>query len=114
MDFAQHYKIGTDWDHTRASYLQYKGRKLMSAWHISAMPQCITGITNHITDMDTASNSLVTRLVTTMTMTIPQHHMDVIPVTLSSHPLHTTDITIELMEVIENPLLYTEQPYLCV
>ena len=31
MDFAQCYKIGIDWDHTEASYLWYKGRKLMSA-----------------------------------------------------------------------------------
>ena len=43
----------------------------MSAWHNSAMPQCVTGITNHIIDMDTVSNKLGTRLVTTMTVTIP-------------------------------------------
>ena len=30
MDFAQHYKIGINWNHTGASYLWYKGRKLMS------------------------------------------------------------------------------------
>ena len=39
MDFAQHYKIGINWDHTGASSLWCKGRKLMSAWHNSAMPQ---------------------------------------------------------------------------
>ena len=93
MDFAQCYKIGINWDHTGASYLWYKGRKLTSAWHNSAMPQCVTGITNHITDMDTASNILGTRLVTTMTMTIPPHNMAVIPVTPSSHSLHSTTIT---------------------
>ena len=38
MDFSQCYKIGNDWDHTGASYLWYKGRKLTSAWHNSAMP----------------------------------------------------------------------------
>ena len=50
MDFAQCYKIGINWDHTGVSYFWYKGRKLMSAWHYSAMPQCVTGITNHIHD----------------------------------------------------------------
>ena len=84
MDFVPCYKIGINWDHTGTSYLWYKGRKLTSAWHNSAMPQCVTGITNHITDMDTVSNRLGTRLVTTMTVTIPPHHMAVILVTPSS------------------------------
>ena len=78
------------------------------------MPQCVTGITNHITNLDTASNRLGTRLVTTMTVTIPPHHMAVIPVTPSSHSLCSTNITTGLIEVIENPLLYIEQQYLCV
>ena len=78
------------------------------------MPQCVTTITNHITDMDTVPNRLGTRLVTTMTMTIPPHHMAVIPVTPSSYPICSTNITTELIEVIENPLLYIKQPYLCV
>ena len=85
MDFAQCYKIRIDWDHTGASYLQYKGRKLMSAWHNIAIPQRVTGVTNHITDMDTLPNRLGTRLVTTMTMIIPPHHVAVIPVTPSSY-----------------------------
>ena len=114
MDFAQCYKIRIDWDHTGASHLWYNGRKLMSAWHSSAMPQCATGITNHITDMDITSNRLGTRLVTTMTMTIAPHHMAVIPVTPSSHSLHSTNITTGLIEVIENPLFYIKQPYLCI
>ena len=58
MGFVQHYKIGIDWDHTGASYLWYKGRKLTSAWHNSTMPQCVTGITNHIIDVDAMSNRL--------------------------------------------------------
>ena len=70
----------------------------MSAWHNSAMLQCVTGITNHITDMDTASNRLGTILVTTMTMTIPPHHMAVIPAAPSSHSLHPTNITTGLTE----------------
>ena len=78
------------------------------------MSHCGTGITNHITDMYTTSNRLETRLVTTMTMTIPPHHMTVIPVTPSSHSLCSTNITTELAELIENPLLHIEQPYLCV
>ena len=85
MDFAQHYTIGISWDHTEVSYLWCKGRKLMSAWLSSPMPQCVTGITNHVTDMDSASNRLGTRLVTTMIITIPHHHMAVIPVASSSH-----------------------------
>ena len=64
--------------------------------------------------MDTMSNRLGTRLVTTMTMTIPPHHMATIPATPSSHPICSTNITAELTEVIEIPLLYIKQPYLCV
>ena len=86
----------------------------MSAWHNSTMSQCVTGITNHITDMDTASNRLRNRLVTTITMIIPPHHMAVIPVAPSFHSLHSTNITTGLIEVIENQLVYIEQPYLCV
>ena len=111
MDFAQLLK---NWNHTGASYLWYTGRKLMSTWHNGAMPQCVTGITNHITDMDTVSNTLGTTLLTTLTMTIPPHHIAVIPVAPSSHSLHSTDIITGLIEVIENPLLCIEQPYLCV
>ena len=47
-------------------------------------------------------------------MTIPPHHIAVIPVTPSSHPICPMNTTIELIEVIENPLPYIEQPYLCV
>ena len=93
MNFSQHCKIGIDWDHTGASYLWYKGRKLMSTWHSRAMPPSVMGITNHITDMDTVFNRLGTRLVTTMTVTMPPGHMAVIPVTPSSHSLHSTNIT---------------------
>ena len=78
------------------------------------MSQCVTGTINHITDMDTASNRLGARLVTTMPITIPQHHMAVIPGASSSHSLHSISITTGLIEVIEDPLLYIEQPYLCV
>ena len=85
----------------------------MSAWYNSVMPQCVTGITNHATDKDTTSNKLGTRLVTTITVTIPPHHMANISVTLPSHSL-CSDITTGLIEVIENPLLYIKQPYLCV
>ena len=40
--------------------------------------------------------------------------MAVIPVTPSSHSIFSTNIITELTEVIENPLLYIEQSYLCV
>ena len=72
------------------------------------MPQCVTITTYHITDMDIMPNRLGTRLVTTMTMTVPPHHVAVIPVTPSSHPLCTMNIT-----TIENPLLYIKQLYWC-
>ena len=78
------------------------------------MPQCVTGITNHISNMDTTSNRLGTRLVTTMTMPIPPHYVIVIPVAPSSHSLHSNNITIGLIQVIENPLLCIKQPHLCV
>ena len=87
---------------------------MTSGWQNSTMPQCVAVITNHITDIDTAPNRLGTRLVTTMTMTIPLHHMAVIPVSSSPHSIFSTNITTELIEVIENPLLYTEQSYLYV
>ena len=72
--------------------------------------KCVTRITHHITDTDTMPNRLGTRLVTTMTMTIPPHHVAVTP---SSHPICSMNITTELIEVIVNPLLYIKQPYLC-
>ena len=78
------------------------------------MPQCVTGTTNNVTNMDTMSNRLGTRLVTTTTVTIPPHHVAFIPVTPPSHSLHSNNITTELIEEIENPLLYIKQPYLCV
>ena len=112
MDFAQCYKIGISWDSTGPSYLWYKVRKLTSAWHSSSMPQCVTGITNHVTDVDPMSNILGTGLVTTMTVKMPPHHVAVIPITPPSHSLHSNDITTGLIEVIENPLLYIKQPYL--
>ena len=52
--------------------------------------------------------------MTNMTMTIPLYHMAVIPFAPSSHSICSTNITRELIEVIENQLLYTEQPCLCI
>ena len=101
MNFAQHDKIRINLDHTGASYLRYKGRKLTSAWHNSAIPQGVSRITNHNTDMDTMPNRLGTRLVTIMTMTIPPHHVAVIPFVHSSHSICSMNITTELTEVIE-------------
>ena len=49
-----------------------------------------------------------------MTVTIPPHHMAVVPIAPSSHSICSTNITTELIEVIENPLLYVEQPWLCI
>ena len=40
--------------------------------------------------------------------------MLVIPIAPSSHSICSTNITTELIEVIENPLLYIEQPCLCI
>ena len=84
----------------------------MSAWHSSAMPLCVTGITNHITDMNTTSNKLGIRLMNTMTLKIPPHHVAVIPVAPSSHSLHSPKMTTELIEVMKNALLHIEQPHL--
>ena len=86
----------------------------MSAWHYSTMPLCVSRITNHGTDMDTMSNMLGTRLVKIVTMTIPPHHVAVIPIAPSSHFICSTNITTELIEVIKSPLLYIEQPCLCI
>ena len=80
----------------------------MSAWQNGAMSLCISGLTNHGTNMDTMPNRLGTRLVTIMTMTIPPHHMAVIPFAPSSHSICSTNITTEVIEVIENLLLYIE------
>ena len=69
----------------------------MSAWHNGTIPLCIPRITNYSTDMDTMPNRLGTRLVTIMTMTIPQQHIAVIPVTPPSHSICSTNITTELI-----------------
>ena len=74
----------------------------MSAWHSSAMPQYVTGITNHVTDMGTVSNRVGTRLVTTTTMTIHPHQVAVIPVTPSSHSLDSTNICQQKVAVYHN------------
>ena len=78
------------------------------------MPLCVSRLTNHGTNMDTMPNRLGIRLVTIMTMTKPLHHVVVIPVSLSSHSISSTNITTGLTEVIENPLLFIEQPCLCI
>ena len=85
---------------------------LTSAWHNGAMPLCISRLTNHDNYMDDTSNRLGTGLVTITTMTIPLHHMAAIPIASSFNP--HTNITIELIEVIENPLLHIEQLCLCI
>ena len=53
MDFAQNYIIGIDWDHNGASYLRYKGRKLISAWTNGSIsdPDHVTGEILYIIDM---------------------------------------------------------------
>ena len=52
--------------------------------------------------------------MTITTVTILPHHMAVIPFAPSSQSMCSTNITTELIEVIENPLLYIEQPCLCI
>ena len=86
----------------------------MSAWANGAMPLCVSRHTDHDTNMETTPNRLETRLVTIMTMIIPPHHVDVIPVVPSSHSICSNHITTELIEVIENPLLYIEHSCLCI
>ena len=74
---------------------------------ISLAQQCYASMcyrNNHITDMETTSNRLGTRLVTTMTMTIAPHHMAIISVAPPSHSLCSNNITTRLIEVIENPI----------
>ena len=76
------------------------------------MPLCVSKLTNHNNNMDATPNRLGTRLVTITIVTIPPHHVTVIPVTPSSQSMCYTYITTELIDVIENPLLYIEQPSL--
>ena len=86
----------------------------MSAWNNGAKGLCVSRITYHDTNMDTSPNRLRTRLVTIKTMTIPPLHMAAIHVAPPSHSICSTNITTKLIEVIENPLLYIEQPCLCI
>ena len=78
------------------------------------MHLCVSRLTNHNDNMNATPNRLETRLVTITTAPIPPHHMVIIPIAPSSQSTCSTDITTELIEVIENPLLYIEQPCLCI
>ena len=52
--------------------------------------------------------------MTTTPVTVPQHHMAIIPLAPSSQSACSINITAELIEVIQNPLLCIEQSCLCI
>ena len=78
------------------------------------MSLCVSRLTIHDNNMNATPNTLGTRLVTITTMTIPPHHMAIIPIAPSSQSTCSTNITTELIKVIEKPLLHIEQPCLCI
>ena len=100
------------------AYLRYKGRKLISAWpngSISNSDHVTKGIL-HIIDIsvDSVTNNLGIRLKTSTVVTIPPHNITIITLEPLLRTLQCQGVNTVLFEVIGNPLMSIEQPYLLV
>ena len=113
MDFTQNYIIGIEWDHNSVSYLGHQGTKLKSAWPSSPI---LDSETSHVTDasMILVTKSLGVRLKAPTVVTISPHNIAVIPLEPPFRALHCKNVSANLFEVIRNPLLSVEQPYLLI
>ena len=118
MDFAQNYRIGIDWEHNGVSYLRHRGRKLILAWSNGSISDSdyITRGTLHVIDIsvDSVTNNLGIRLMTSTGVTIPPHNIAMILLEPAFRVLQCKGVNTELFEVTENPLLSIEQPYLLI
>ena len=112
------YIIGIVWDHNGVSYLRYKGRKLISTWPKGSFsdPDHVTKEILHIIDtsVDSVTNDLGIRLKTSTVVTIPWYIIAIILLEPPHRALQCKDVNTELFEVIGNPLLSIEQPYLLI
>ena len=83
MDFAQNFRIGIDLDHNGASYLRYKGKKLISAWLNGPIsnPDHVTRDILHVIDMsvETMINESGIRLMTSTVLNTPPNNITIIP-----------------------------------
>ena len=83
MYFAQNYRICNDWDHNSVSYLMLQGRKLVPAQPSGSIsdPNFMTRETSHVIGMSIASvtDGLNIGLKTLTVVTIPLHHIAMIP-----------------------------------
>ena len=64
--------------------------------------------------MTLVTDSLGVRLKTPTVVTIPPHNIAVIPLEPPFRALHCKNVSANLFEVIRNPLLSVEQPYLLI
>ena len=118
MDFAQNYRICIDWDHNGASYLRYKGKKVISAWPSGPIsnPDHVTRDILHIIDMgmDIMTNKSDIKLMRSTVVTIPPHNITIIPLEPPWRALQCKSVNTELFEVIGNSFLSIEYPYLLI
>ena len=118
MDFTQNYRMGIDGDHNGTSYLRYRGRKLILSWSDGSISDqdYNTRETLHVIDMSVASvtNNLGIRLKTSTVVTIPPHSITMIPFEPSFRALQCKGVNTDLFEIIGNPLLSIEQPYILI
>ena len=117
MDFTPNFRIGIEWDHNGVSYLRHRGRKLISAWPNGSISNTnyMTRGTFHViaTSVALVTNDLGIRLKTPTIVTILPH----ITMLLLEPPfkaLQCQNSNTELFEVVGNPLLSIEQPYLLI
>ena len=118
MDFTQNYRIGIDWDHNGVSFLRHRGRKLISAWPYGSISDqnYMTREIFHVIGMSVASvtNSLGIRLKTPTVVTILLHNIMMVSLEPPFRALQCKNVNTELFEIVGNPLLNIEQPYLLI
>ena len=64
--------------------------------------------------VDVMTNESGIRLMTSAVVTIPPHNITVIPLELPLRALQCKSVNTELFEVLGNPLLSIEHPYLLI
>ena len=111
MDFTHNCRIGINWDHDGVSYLRYKGKNLISAWSNRSISDSdhATKKIFHIID----TNQSI-RLKKSTVVTIPPHNIAIIPLEPPLRALQCKGVNTEVFEVIGNPLMSIEQPYLLI
>ena len=93
--------------------MKHQGKKLISAWSSSPI---LDSEASHVTDasMTLVTDSLGVRLKTPTVVKIPPYNISMIPLEPPVRALHCKNDSANLFEIIRNPLLSVEQPYLLI